>query len=88
MDEVAAECKKAKHHPEWTNIYNRTFVRWTTHSPEGLSERDVRMARFCDEVASAQGEVVEEGKGKGMELDGRLSGGECCGGGDGKKAAS
>ena len=27
------------------------FVRWTTHSPAGLSEKDVRMAALCDEVA-------------------------------------
>ena len=57
MDTVAAECKKRKHHPEWTNIYNRTHVRWTTHNPEGLSEKDVEMARYCDEVAAEKGEV-------------------------------
>lgn len=37
-------------------IYNKTFVRWTTHKPEGLSMKDVNMAFFSDE----QGKVHEE----------------------------
>lgn len=57
MSAVAAECKKQKHHPEWTNVFNKTHVRWTTHAPEGLSERDTAMARFCDEVGARFGEV-------------------------------
>ena len=60
METVAAECKKRKHHPEWTNIYNRTHVRWTTHRPEGLSGRDVEMAGFCDGVGREKGEVLGE----------------------------
>ena len=78
MNTVAAECKKAKHHPEWTNVYNRTHIRWTTHSPEGLSGKDTRMARFCDGAAGEAGEVSsepEEGKNGGARVDG----GDCCG---------
>ncbi|KAG9715978.1 hypothetical protein KCU75_g23617, partial [Aureobasidium melanogenum] len=37
MNTVAAECKVRKHHPEWTNVFNKTHVRWTTHKPMGLS---------------------------------------------------
>lgn len=59
MNHVAAECKKQKHHPEWTNIYNQTRVRWTTHNPEGLSAKDTQMARFCDEAARQFGEIEE-----------------------------
>ena len=82
MDTVAQECKKQKHHPEWTNIYNRTHVRWTTHHPEGLSARDVQMARFCDQIAAEKGEVdagVEKMGVKGS--DGFVDEArECCGG--------
>lgn len=60
MNTVAEECKKAKHHPEWSNVYNRTEIRWTTHNPEGLSSKDISMARFCDEAAQEAGELVEE----------------------------
>ena len=51
MDTVAGSCKTERHHPEWSNTYNRVFVRWTTHNPVGLSEKDTKMAAICDEVA-------------------------------------
>jgi 4a-hydroxytetrahydrobiopterin dehydratase len=82
MDTVAQECKKRKHHPEWTNIYNRTHVRWTTHNPEGLSAKDVEMATFCDRVGAEKGEVdagperMGEKGGDGFVDEAR----ECCGG--------
>ncbi|PVH73329.1 transcriptional coactivator/pterin dehydratase [Cadophora sp. DSE1049] len=83
MNLVAAECAVQKHHPEWSNVYNTTFIRWTTHSPPGLSEKDVLMARFCDEKAGECGEVVVEDDSKGgvgRELVDRVAveGGDCC----------
>lgn len=57
MNHVAIECKKQKHHPEWTNVYSKTHIRWTTHNPEGLSTNDTHMARFCDEAGSQFGEL-------------------------------
>jgi len=59
MDTIATECKARRHHPEWTNVYNKTHIRWTTHTPPGLSSADLHMARFCDEVAGRFGEVSE-----------------------------
>ncbi|KAH8667559.1 transcriptional coactivator/pterin dehydratase [Tricladium varicosporioides] len=85
MNEVADECVRAKHHPEWSNVYNTTFVRWTTHSPPGLSEKDVLMARFCDEAAGKYGEVEplveteQEGDvGKGLVDQVAVVAGDCC----------
>lgn len=60
MNAVAAECKKQKHHPEWTNVFNKTHIRWTTHNPEGLSGKDTNMARFCDEAGREFGEAEPE----------------------------
>src|SRR5450432_2142888 len=76
MTTIAEQCKVQKHHPEWSNVYNTTFVRWTTHSPSGLSIKDVEMARFCDEQALVFGEVVPEA------VEG---GGGKSGGGEGEK---
>lgn len=59
MDHVAKECRIRKHHPEWANVYNEVFVRWTTHRPRGLSERDLEMARFC-EIKAAECAVEQE----------------------------
>lgn len=55
MDAVAQECKAQRHHPEWSNLYNKVTVEWTTHRPQGLSIKDVEMAEFCDKTASEIG---------------------------------
>ncbi|KAI8635291.1 transcriptional coactivator/pterin dehydratase [Xylariaceae sp. FL1651] len=43
-----------------TWVYNTTYIRWTTHNPEGLSAKDVELARICDGLARDFGEVVED----------------------------
>ncbi|XMA14945.1 hypothetical protein WAI453_007736 [Rhynchosporium graminicola] len=81
MNTIASECAVQKHHPEWSNVYNTTFIRWTTHAPPGLSEKDVSMARFCDEKARECGEVINtEESGLGKDLADRVAveGGDCC----------
>lgn len=60
MTAVSLQCKLRNHHPEWSNVYNTTFIRWTTHSPEGLSEKDVSLATLCDSVAKDFGELDPE----------------------------
>jgi 4a-hydroxytetrahydrobiopterin dehydratase len=60
MDAVAIECKKNKHHPEWSNTYNTVFVRWTTHAPKGLSAKDIYLAGLTDDHAQRFGELKAE----------------------------
>ena len=72
MNQVAAECKKQRHHPEWSNIYNKTSIRWTTHNPEGLSNKDTNMARFCDEAGEQFGELAPEPAEEQAEDDGAM----------------
>lgn len=50
MARVALYADKADHHPEWSNVYNRVYLRLTTHDVDGLSQRDVAMARFIDGI--------------------------------------
>jgi 4a-hydroxytetrahydrobiopterin dehydratase len=78
MNQVAAECTKQKHHPEWSNVYNKTHIRWTTHSPEGLSAKDLAMARFCDDAADRLGELDAEPDEYTLAADGKVEAGDCC----------
>ncbi|KAI3329059.1 transcriptional coactivator/pterin dehydratase [Xylariaceae sp. AK1471] len=61
MTAVSLQCKLKNHHPEWSNVYNTTYIRWTTHNPNGLSAKDVELAGLCDALARDFGEVIEDG---------------------------
>ncbi|KAM0215665.1 hypothetical protein ACHAQD_008227 [Fusarium lateritium] len=43
-----------------TWVYNTTFIRWTTHNPAGLSDKDITMAGQCDVLAKHLGELAPE----------------------------
>jgi 4a-hydroxytetrahydrobiopterin dehydratase len=51
MTRVALLAEKMDHHPEWFNVYNTVDVTLTTHDCNGLSERDVKMAKALEEWA-------------------------------------
>lgn len=57
MSTIAEICREKCHHPEWANVYQKTFIRWTTHRPDGLSIKDIEMAAVCDEVGRSHGEI-------------------------------
>ena len=48
MSKVALLAERADHHPEWFNVYNRVDILLTTHDADGLSARDVDMAKAID----------------------------------------
>lgn len=48
MTRVALLAEKADHHPEWDNVYNRVGILLTTHDADGLSQRDVDLAKAID----------------------------------------
>ncbi len=55
MTRVALMADRMDHHPEWSNVYNRVEVLLTTHDAGGVTDLDIKMARFIDEAAKDMG---------------------------------
>ena len=53
MTRVALKAEKMDHHPEWFNVYNKVSVTLATHTADGVTERDIELAKFMDRAASA-----------------------------------
>jgi len=51
MTTAALGIEKMDHHPEWFNVYNRVTVDLTTHSAQGITSKDVDLAKLLDETA-------------------------------------
>jgi 4a-hydroxytetrahydrobiopterin dehydratase len=50
MNRVALLAEKDDHHPEWFNVYNRVDILLSTHDCDGLSARDVKLAKAIDKI--------------------------------------
>ena len=50
MTQIAIAAEKHNHHPEWSNVYNKVLITWTTHDVQGLGSNDIALARVCDQA--------------------------------------
>ena len=55
MSRVAMEAEKLDHHPEWSNVYGRVEILLTTHDAGGVTELDLRLAKFIDLAVLSSG---------------------------------
>ncbi|KAJ5543505.1 hypothetical protein N7535_005930 [Penicillium sp. DV-2018c] len=52
---VGIRCKSLNHHPVTTLKHSTATFEWTTHSPSGISSKDVTMAKYCEARAKEIG---------------------------------
>lgn len=56
MSRIAFECEALNHHPEWTNVYNILTISLTTHSANGVTEKDFKLAEAIESIVEPEDE--------------------------------
>ena len=51
MATAAPLIEKRDHHPEWANVYNRVTVDLMTHDAQGITQKDVDLAKLLEGIA-------------------------------------
>ncbi len=49
--QVGLLAEKKNHHPELLNVYNKVTLRLSTHDAEGVTSKDIALAKAIDELA-------------------------------------
>ncbi len=50
MTKIAMISESLNHHPEWSNVYSEVKISLTTHSLNGISNLDFKLAKAIDEI--------------------------------------
>lgn len=50
MTKVALEAERRKHHPNWSNVYGKVTIAFTTHDAGGVTQRDTKFATRVNEL--------------------------------------
>jgi 4a-hydroxytetrahydrobiopterin dehydratase len=53
MTRVALVAEAMNHHPEWSNVWNKVVIDLNTHSVDGISELDFKLAGKINEIFGA-----------------------------------
>ncbi|MDI1307389.1 MAG: 4a-hydroxytetrahydrobiopterin dehydratase [bacterium] len=48
--QVGVMAEKRNHHPELFNVYNKVTIRLTTHDANGVTDKDVDLAKAIEQV--------------------------------------
>jgi len=55
MTRVALAAERMDHHPDWSNSHGRVLITLTTRDADGVTGRDLNLARAIDDIAAAMG---------------------------------
>jgi len=50
MSKVAVLAEKANHHPEWSNVYNKVTINFTTHDAGGITDKDFEIIKQIENL--------------------------------------
>ena len=50
MEKIAVLAEELRHHPQWTNTYNKLEIMLWTHEINGLSNLDFKMAKKINQI--------------------------------------
>ena len=50
MTQMAIHAQVMKHHPEWSNVYNKVKINLITHDEDGITELDIRFAEKAERI--------------------------------------
>ncbi|MBT8184930.1 MAG: 4a-hydroxytetrahydrobiopterin dehydratase [Eudoraea sp.] len=54
MTRVAFEAEAQNHHPDWSNVYNRLYVRLSTHDAGGVTTNDFKLAESIESILAGE----------------------------------
>ena len=54
MSRIAFECEALNHHPNWTNVYNVLTISLSTHSENGVTEKDFKLAKAIEFIVEPE----------------------------------
>tara|TARA_R110000868_G_scaffold56488_3_gene174771 strand:+ start:13625 stop:13918 length:294 start_codon:yes stop_codon:yes gene_type:complete len=56
MSRIAFECEALNHHPDWSNVYNVLTISLSTHSANGVTDLDFKLAEAIETIVEPEEE--------------------------------
>jgi 4a-hydroxytetrahydrobiopterin dehydratase len=54
MSRIAFECEALNHHPNWSNVYNILTISLSTHSANGVTDLDFKLAEAIETIVEPE----------------------------------
>lgn len=54
MSRIAFECEALNHHPDWSNTYNVLTISLSTHSANGVTNLDFKLAEAIESIVEPE----------------------------------